>query len=57
MPGEAVLFLKLLSYRIYTHVQADNFLLNFDIQVVEVGLYMGHAIQPETTVSMMAICQ
>ena len=40
-------------------VYANNFWLNFDVQVVRVSLYADHATQPESTVNMSqsAICQ
>ena len=51
--NKALLYL----YRICSHI-SRQFWLNSDVQVVGVGLlYAGHATQPESTVSMTAICQ
>ena len=42
------IFLRHSVHTVYTRVEADNFWLNFYVQVVGVGLYAGHAIQPES---------
>ena len=43
-------------YRIYSRI-SRQFLAQFRRSSCKVGLYAGHATQPESTVSMTAICQ